>query len=52
MGKGARGEGGWGERWRGVCLADAEAGCGGQLGKGAALREGVTYVASGGWGDA
>ena len=30
------GEGGWGERWRGVCRAVAEAGGGGQLGKGAA----------------
>ena len=32
---GVRGEGGWGERWRGVCRAAAEAGGGGQLGKGA-----------------
>ena len=35
-GGGARGEGGWGERWRGVCRAVAEAGGGRQRGKGVA----------------
>ena len=33
---GEEGEGGWGERWRGVCRAVAEAGGGRQLGKGVA----------------
>ena len=42
------GQGGWGERWRGVGLVDPEAGCAGQREKGVAVGQGATYVASGG----